>query len=62
MKKIIEPIINTCSICKNKKGILTKKYCRDNEKSPHYDNDLFGDTDYIDCLVFIRTNETNGIK
>ena len=47
-----------CQICKNKKGKISKEYCRDNEISPHYDNDLFGDTDYIDCMVFIRSNET----
>ena len=46
-----------CQICKNKKGKISKEYCRDNEISPHYDNDLFGDTDYIDCMVFIRSNE-----
>ena len=47
-----------CSICKDKRGILSKEYCRDNEKSPDYDDDLFGSTDYIDCWVFIRQNET----
>ena len=47
-----------CQICKNKKGKISKEYCRENEISPHYDNDLFGDTDYIDCMVFIRSNET----
>ena len=47
-----------CSICQDKKGKITKQYCRDNEISPHYDNDLFGDTDYLDCWVYIRGNET----
>ena len=47
-----------CSICKDKRGVLTGKYCRDNEKSKHYDDELITDTDYIDCWVFIRGNET----
>ena len=52
------PVRDICSICNDKKGILSKKYCRDNPKSKEYDNDLFGDTDYMDCWVFIRANET----
>lgn len=47
-----------CSICNDEKGKMSGEYCRDNEKSPHYDDDLFGSTDYLDCWVFIRTNET----
>jgi len=47
-----------CSICKDKKGKMSKQYCRDNEKSDDYDGELFGDTDYLDCWVFIRSNET----
>ena len=47
-----------CEICKDQKGKLSKEYCRDNEKSPHYDGDLFGSTDYIDCWGYIRQNET----
>ena len=47
-----------CSICKDKRGIITREYCRDNKKSYHYDDDLITGTDYIDCWVFIRGNET----
>tara|TARA_B100000768_G_scaffold141617_1_gene133373 strand:- start:234 stop:455 length:222 start_codon:yes stop_codon:yes gene_type:complete len=53
-----EPVRAICSICKDKKGIISKQYCRDNPKSKHYDNDMFGETDYLDCWVFIRANET----
>ena len=45
-----------CSICNEEKGKMSGEYCRDNEKSPHYDDDLFGSTDYLDCWVFIRNN------
>ena len=51
-------IKNKCSICNDEKGKMSGEYCRDNEKSPYYDGDLFGSTDYLDCWVFIRTNET----
>ncbi len=57
-KKSLEPPKRKCSICGDKKGKLTNQYCRDNEKSPYYDDDLFSGTDYMDCWVFIRTNET----
>ena len=50
--------MNKCSICKNRKGKLSKEYCRDNEKSPHYDGDLFGSTDIYDCWNFLLNNET----
>ena len=54
-----EYIKDKCSICNDEKGKLSGEYCRDNEKSPHYDDDLITGTDYIDCWVFIRANETN---
>ena len=38
--------------------MLTGKYCRNNEKSAYYDDDLITGTDYIDCWVYIRGNET----
>ena len=38
--------------------MLTGKYCRNNEISPYYDDDLITGTDYIDCWVYIRGNET----
>ena len=47
-----------CSVCKDKRGMLTGKYCRNNEISPYYDDDLITGTDYIDCWVYIRGNET----
>jgi len=47
-----------CSICKDKRGAITGEYCRDNIKSAHYDDDLITGTDYIDCWVYIRGNET----
>ncbi len=47
-----------CSICKDKRGVITGKYCRDNPKSSYYDDDLITGTDYIDCWVYIRGNET----
>ena len=47
-----------CSICNDKRGLITEEYCRDNKKSHHYDDDLITGTDYIDCWVFIRGNET----
>lgn len=50
-----------CKICKDKKGKLSKEYCRDNEKSPHYDGDLFGSTDIYDCWNFLRNNKTEVI-
>ena len=53
-----EPPKRICSICNDERGVLSGEYCRDNEKSPDYDDDLFGGTDYIDCWVFIRANET----
>ena len=64
MANIIIPEIDSsknkykCSICKNKRGVLTGEYCRNNEISPHYDDDLITGTDYIDCWVYIRGNET----
>jgi len=54
----IIPVRDICTICKDKKGILSKEYCRDNPSSKFYDTDMFGDTDYLDCWVFIRANET----
>lgn len=47
-----------CSICNDKRGITTGEYCRNNEISPHYDDDLITGTDYNDCWVYIRGNET----
>ena len=46
-----------CSICNDKRGITTGEYCRNNEISPHYDDDLITGTDYNDCWVYIRGNE-----
>ena len=54
----LTPVRDICSICKDKKGILSNQYCKDNPKNKDYDNDLFGDTDYLDCWGFIRANET----
>ena len=54
----MEYVRNICSICKDEKGKISNQYCKDNEKSPDYDDVLFGDTDYLDCWVFIRANET----
>ena len=49
-----------CSICKDQKGKLSKKYCRDNEKHPTYKEryDCWDDLTYLDCWGFIRGNET----
>ena len=53
-----EYIKHKCTICNDERGKMSGEYCRDNEKSPHYDDDLITGTDYMDCWVFIRTNET----
>ena len=47
-----------CSICKDERGLLTGEYCRNNEISLYYDDDLITGTDNIDCWVYIRGNET----
>ena len=31
--------------------------CRNNIFSPYYDERLFGDTDYLDCIVYLRNKE-----
>ena len=31
--------------------------CRNNIFSPYYDDRLFGDTDYLDCIVYLRNKE-----
>jgi len=53
-----EPPERKCSICKDRRGVLSGEYCRDNKKSLYYDDDLITGTDYIDCWVYIRGNET----
>jgi len=58
--KKIDPSKNKskCIICNGERGVLTGVYCRDNPNSNDYSEDMFGGTDYMDCWVFIRGNET----
>tara|TARA_B100000287_G_C20262627_1_gene634639 strand:- start:68 stop:286 length:219 start_codon:yes stop_codon:yes gene_type:complete len=53
----IEGVHTVCSICNDEKGKISGEYCRDNEKSEHYDDDLFGTTDYWDCWGFLNANK-----
>jgi hypothetical protein len=53
-----DPPHRICEICNDEKGKISGKFCRDNPLSQFYDNDLITGTDYIDCWVFIRANET----
>ena len=43
-----------CDICKDTKGKMSGRMCVGNEFNPNYDID----SDWIDCLIFMRTNET----
>lgn len=38
-----------CDICRDD-GL-----CRNNENSPYYDERLFGETDYLDCIIYYKT-------
>ena len=49
---------NKCSICKDKRGKLSKQYCSDNEKHPNYEFDYEDNLTYLDCWNFIRQNLT----
>mgnify|MGYP003977711769 FL=1 len=51
----LEPPYRKCSICNDKKGKITNKYCLDNPKNPNYKDYSDG---YLDCWGFIRSNET----
>jgi hypothetical protein len=37
-----------CGLCKDD-GL-----CRNNIKNKYYDEELFGETDYIDCWIYLR--------
>ena len=59
------PGISKCDICYNSKygdrkgvGLMSKVMCANNEFNPNYDSDYDTGSDYIDCWVFIRANET----
>ncbi len=56
MSSLIE---NHCSICKDKKGKITKQYCLDSPKHPTYKEryDVWDDLTYLDCWGFIRFNK-----
>ena len=43
-----------CDICKDTKGKMSGRMCSQSELNPKYDID----GDWIDCMIFIRTNET----
>ena len=43
------PLHLFCDICRND-GL-----CRNNEFSPYYDKRLFGEIDYLDCLIYYKT-------
>ena len=47
-----------CEICNDERGKISGEYCRDNPKSKDYCEDMFEGTDYLDCWVYIRANET----
>ena len=49
-----------CSICKDKKGKMSGQYCLESEKHPTYKEryDCWDGLTYLDCMMFIRTNET----
>mgnify|MGYP003111774099 CR=1 FL=1 len=57
-KSIEEPTRTICEICNDEKGKISGEYCRDNPKSKDYLEDMFEGTDYLDCWVYIRANET----
>lgn len=40
-----------CGIC------LDDGLCRNNIFSPYYDDRLFGETDYLDCIVYLRNKK-----
>ena len=44
-----EPSRRICEICSDD-GL-----CRNNENSPYYDERLFGETDYLDCIIYYKT-------
>ena len=44
-----EPPRKICEICSDS-GL-----CRNNENSPYYDERLFGETDYLDCIIYYKT-------
>ena len=59
------PGISKCDICYNSKygdrkgvGLMSNVMCTNNEFNPNYDSDYDTGSDYINCWVFIRANET----
>lgn len=49
------PPTRTCDICRDD-GL-----CRNNENSRYYDERLFGETDYLDCLIYYKTIRVRSI-
>ena len=49
------PHTRTCDICRDD-GL-----CRNNENSRYYDERLFGETDYLDCLIYYKTIRVRSI-
>ena len=43
------PPTRNCDICRDD-GL-----CRNNENSPYYDERLFGETNYLDCIIYYKT-------
>lgn len=49
------PPTRTCDICRDD-GL-----CRNNENSRYYDERLFGERDYLDCLIYYKTIQVRSI-
>ena len=49
------PPIKRCELCGD------NGECRNNENSRYYDERLFGETDYLDCLIYYKTIRVRSI-